>query len=117
MSLNNFTVLWNLCYMFQQQIKWFYTNHRTVQKEEEGPPVAVGKAWTTWLVAAHFHKKEIDETLEKEFGDLAPNQRIAKWANILTGIMSELDSVTLNRYSVLAENWKKEGPPREIQRA
>ena len=98
-----------------KQIVHFYSNHRSVPKEGEKPPVRVGKQWNTRLVVAHFFHDQIEDTVNG-LGHLAPKQRIAKWASTLTEVIKTLDDEELAKYAVILEKWKTEGPPEKVKR-
>jgi len=92
--------------MGQKQIANFYTNHRTVVKEEDGPPIKVTKQWNARLVADYYHHDEIMEAV-KAHGSLNPQQQIGKWASSLTEKWDSLSEEDRTKYAVLAEQWRE----------
>jgi hypothetical protein len=67
------------------------------------------------LVVEHTFHDKIEEEVNKG-GKLPPPQRIALWSSTLSNIIKNMDDDELAKYTVLAERWKAEGPPKEIQR-
>ena len=100
---------------FQQQITNFYVNHRLGSKDGETLHFWVGKQWNVWLVINHIFHEQIKEEVNKQ-GELPPNERIAKWASALTNVISRLSEEDLTKYTIIAKEWKAQGPLKEIQR-
>ena len=99
----------------EQQIANFYSNHRSVPKEDEGPPVQVGKPWSARLVVNYLLRDEIEKRVDA-LGQFDPHVRITKWVSTVSQMMAELSPEELKKYQVLAEEWRKLGPPKELQR-
>jgi len=66
------------------------------------------------VVAAHFHHDEIEEMVKTHEG-LTSNQRITQWALCLTEVVKGLGDEKIAEYAVLAEQWNKSGPPKEVR--
>jgi len=101
--------------MGQKQITNFYTNHRTVVKEEDGPPIKVAKQWNAHLVVDYYHHDEIAEAV-KAHSSLNPQQQIGKWASALTEKWESLPDEDRIKYAVLTEQWREKGLPIEVKR-
>lgn len=66
------------------------------------------------MVEHVFHDR-IEEEVNKA-GKISPHERIARWQTTLSKIIDDMDPDELAKYTVLAEKWKAEGPPKDIQR-
>jgi hypothetical protein len=63
----------------------------------------------------HLHHDEIEKQVNA-LGPLNPHERIAKWASTVTLISNALNEEDRRRYTMMAERWNAEGPPKEIKR-
>jgi len=99
----------------RQQIANYFTNYRSVSKEEEGPPIKVGKQWTGRLVFDNKCHAEIAEAVTAS-GITDPHLRIATWSKTVTEMYNSLSEEERAQYTITAEQWNKNGPPLEIKR-
>ena len=79
----------------------------------------MGKQWTARLVTDFKHHDEIKEAVKKtveESGITDPHEKISVWSKAVTTKYNSLPEATKTEYGVLANQWKKEGPPPEIKR-
>lgn len=74
----------------------------------------MGKQWSARLVINHELHDEIERRV-KDLGPLEPRVRIAKWQSTLTQMISEMSEEQLEAYKLMAEDWRKRGPPKHIQ--
>ena len=78
----------------------------------------MGKQWTAHLIADFRHHDEIKEAVKKtveESGITDPHEKISVWLKAVTAKYNSLPEATKTEYGVLADQWKKEGPPPEIK--
>ena len=66
-------------------------------------------------MADYLYHEEIQKAVEV-YSDLAPNQKIGKWAACLTEKINSLPEDERAKLSVLAVQWKDKGPPEELKR-
>jgi len=98
----------------QQKIVNYYTNNRTTPNDDGNPPIQIGKRWTTRLVVDHFFHTRIEERVA-EIGPAAANF-IGTWQKTVSTVIAELTaSGEISKYDVIADNWNKNGPPKEVQ--
>ena len=74
----------------------------------------MGKRWNARLVIDHLFHDKI-EALLKEAGPMNPHARIGKWQSTLSELIGGLSKEELAKYEIMAEKWRSEGPPKEIQ--
>ena len=96
------------------QIVHWYINNRLVSKKEAEPPIKAGKNWTPRLVADYTYHKEIKEAVENS-GLTDPHERIAEWSRAVFEKYNSLSDEERAEFAVIAEKWKKEGPPQEVK--
>lgn len=95
-----------------QQIGNWYTNHGLGSKGEESHLVKVGKQWTARLVVDYLCHDEIKEIVSKS-GDSAG---IGVWSTAVTEMFNSLSDDKKMEYTLIAEEWRKRGPPLEVKR-
>lgn len=81
-------------------------------KVEDAPPIKAAKQWTGRLVAGFFHHDEIKEAYDADESD----QGIGKWQTALSNKWQSLSEAQKTKYTVIAEQWREQGPPPEVQR-
>jgi len=74
----------------------------------------VWKKWTAHLVVDHLCHDEIEEAVNAS-GVLNPHQRIAQWSKALSEKWNSFTDEEKSKYTVIAEQWSKEGPPNEVK--
>ena len=118
MSSERYVACWHctpLATYIPQQIINFYVNHRSIGRQEVPPPVQVGKQWKArWVVDYLFHK-ELEERM-KQYESLPSTEKIGKWARELSDLIDGLSEEEMAKYTLMAEAWRKQGPPEELQR-
>ena len=90
-------------------------NHRSIPKEEETPPFKVWKKWTSHLVVDHLCHDEIKNAVNSS-GKTNPHKRIAEWSKALTEKFNSFTNEEKVKYTVIAEQWTKDGLPTEVRR-
>lgn len=79
----------------------------------------MGKQWSARLVADFYHHKEIKVAV-KEFTDNEgikdSRKKIPVWSRAVTAKFNSLPEATKAKYAVVADEWKREGPPEPIKR-
>ena len=76
--------------------------------------IKVGKQWTPQLVIDYLCHDEIEETVNATPETDTP--RIAIWSKAVTAKYNGLSNEEKTRYGVIAEKWKRDGPPLEVKR-
>ena len=89
-------------------------NHWSIPKEEETPPFKVWKKWTSRLVVDHLCHDEIENAVNSS-GKTNPHERIAERSKALTEKFNSFTDEEKAKYTVIAEQWTKDGLPTEVR--
>ena len=98
-----------------QQIINFYVNHRSIERQEVPPPVQVGKQWKARWVVGYLYHDEMEKRM-KQYDSLPSKKKIGKWALELSDLIEGLSEEDMAKYTLMAEEWRNQGPPEELQR-